>query len=188
MADKLKIVGICGSLRKGSYNKKLLRLILTELENRGAEVEELFFEDFPLYSKDIEEKGIPSQVEKFKDKIAGADGLVYAIPEYNWSIPGAFKNALDWASRPGADIPRVFGGKVVMQAGTSDGVRATVRVQQHMLNVLQTFKMIVLPSQILIANNTEAFDENGNLINEGDRKQVESTCDKFIELLRKMRA
>ena len=183
----LRIVGVCGSLRKESYNRKLLKLILVKLATLGAGAEEVSIGDIPLYNGDIEEKGIPKAVQTFKEELKSADGLVFVTPEYNWSIPGVFKNAIDWASRPSSDIPKIFHGQVVLQAGSSDGARATVRAQQHLLSVYQTLKLIVLPQQILIANENEAFDNQGNLARESDLKQLEKVAEKFIEMIRKLK-
>lgn len=185
--SKLKIVGICGSLRKDSYNHKLMRLVLESLEVKGAEVEELKWEDFGPYNQDVEDAGMPKNVEDFKDKIAKADGIVFTTPEYNFSIPGGLKNAIDWASRPEADLDRVFGGKTALLSGVSSGVRGTARAQMHMANVCQDLGLILCPSTILIGKGAEAFDDKGNLVNERDVQQVEKATEKFVELVAKLR-
>ena len=102
------VIGISGSLRKGSYNSALLRAAV-ELMPQGAELRTETIRDITLYDGDVEaEQGIPAAVAALKDTIAAADGLLLVTPEYNNSIPGVFKNAIDWLSRPPADIPRVF--------------------------------------------------------------------------------
>lgn len=183
---KVKIVGICGSLRKDSYNKKLLKQIFKSLSAKGAEVEELIWEDFGPFNQDIEDAGMPKNVEEFKSKIEKADGIVFTTPEYNFSIPGGLKNAIDWASRPEADLDRIFGGKVVLLSGASSGVRGTARAQMHMANVCQDLGLIISPSGIMISTGGEAFDEKGNFVKDTDRQRVEKATGKFIELVKKL--
>src|SRR5438105_8926772 len=108
-----KIVGISGSLRRGSFNSALLWAAV-ELMPVGAELQIESIEGIPLYNGDVEAAtGIPPRVAELKSAIAGADGLLLSTPEYNNSIPGVMKNAVDWLSRPGTDIKAVFGGKPV---------------------------------------------------------------------------
>jgi len=183
----LKIVGICGSLRKNSYNQRLLKAILAKLEEKGAKVEEASIAKILLYSGDVEVKGIPRSVSQFKDKLRKADGIVFVHPEYNNSISGVFKNAIDWASRPSADIPKVFGGKVVLLAGAADGNFGTIRAQMHMRAVCRVLGMIAIPQEILLAKCDEAFDKKGNLIREMDLNQTERAISKFIEMVEKVR-
>ena len=111
------IVGICGSLRRGSYNAMLLRAAV-ELAPEGTSVEAGSIRDIPLYDGDLEaQQGVPAAVQHLKYQIAAADGLLLVTPEYNNSIPGVIKNAIDWLSRPPADIPRVFRGRPVAILG-----------------------------------------------------------------------
>src|SRR4029077_8313313 len=133
-----KIVGISGSLRQGSFNSALLRAA-KELMPDGAELAIETIQGIPLYNGDDETaSGIPPVVARLKDVIAGADGLLLATPEYNNSIPGVFKNAIDWLSRPAADIGRVFGGRPVAVIGASPGGLGTILSQAAWLPVLRT--------------------------------------------------
>src|SRR5947208_8844484 len=117
----VRIVGISGSLRQGSYNSALLRAALASMP-AGAELVVGTIRGIPLYDGDVEaSEGIPAPVATLKDAIAAADGLVLATPEYNNSMPGVLKNAIDWLSRPASDIQRVFGGKPVALVGASPG-------------------------------------------------------------------
>src|SRR5690606_20705444 len=111
------IVGLCGSLRRGSFNAALLRAAAM-LAPEGSRIDARTLHGVPLYDGDMEAaEGIPPAVAALKDAVAAADGLLLATPEYNNGIPGVFKNAIDWMSRPAADIARVFGGKPVAVIG-----------------------------------------------------------------------
>jgi len=115
------IVGLCGSLRRGSFNAALLRAAAM-LAPEGSRIDARTLHGVPLYDGDMEAaEGIPPAVAALKDAVAAADGLLLATPEYNNGIPGVFKNAIDWMSRPSADIARVFGGKPVAVIGASPG-------------------------------------------------------------------
>lgn len=132
------ILGLSGSLRRGSYNSALLRAA-AELMPAGSLLDIASIRDIPLYDGDVEaESGLPAAVAALKDRIAASDGLLLATPEYNNGIPGTFKNAIDWASRPASDIPKVFGGKPVALIGASPGGFGTVLAQNGWLSVLHT--------------------------------------------------
>src|SRR5262249_39693105 len=116
-----KIIGVSGSLRRGSYNTALLRAAVEGIPS-GSELKIESIDGIPLYNGDVEAAdGVPVRVSDLKNAIAAADGLLIATPEYNNSIPGVLKNAIDWLSRPPADIKRVFGGKPVAVIGASPG-------------------------------------------------------------------
>lgn len=132
------IVGIAGSLRSSSFNVALLRAAEASMPS-GATLVRHSIRGIPLYDGDDEAaSGLPPTVSALKDAIAAADGLLLATPEYNNSIPGVFKNAVDWLSRPAADIPRVFGGKPVGLIGASPGGFGTILSQDAWLPVLRT--------------------------------------------------
>src|SRR5262249_36050462 len=131
------IVGIAGSLRKGSYNAALLRAA-KELAPEGTEIQIASIAGIPVYDADVEsEHGTPPLVAALKDRIAAADGLLLATPEYNGSIPGVLKNAIDWLSRPASDIPRVFGDKPAAIMGATPGMGGTRLSQAAWLPVLR---------------------------------------------------
>jgi NAD(P)H-dependent FMN reductase len=134
----IRILGLSGSLRNGSYNSALLQaaqgLMPADVELIAGSIAGI-----PLYNGDDEAAtGIPPAVQELKDQIAAADGLLLFTPEYNNSIPGVFKNAIDWASRPAKDMGRVFGGKPVAVLGASPGGFGTILSQDAWLSVLRT--------------------------------------------------
>jgi len=157
------IVGISGSLRRGSYNSALLRAAAA-LMPEGAELRIATIRDIPLYDGDVEASGIPAPVTVLKDAIAGAEGLLLATPEYNHSIPGVFKNAIDWTSRPASDIPRVFGGKPVALIGASPGGFGTILSQNAWLPVLRTLgARLWTEGRLLVSRAPSVFGEDGTL-------------------------
>ncbi len=159
------VIGLSGSLRKGSFNTALLRAAI-ELAPAELSLELGSIRDIPLYDGDVEAAaGIPAAVAALKDRIAAADGLLLVSPEYNQSIPGVFKNAIDWLSRPGQDIARVFGGKPVGVIGASPGAAGTRLAQTAWLPVLRTLgTQPWFGKQLYVASAAQAFDDGGQLI------------------------
>ena len=134
------IIGLSGSLRSGSFNTALLRAA-SDLMPEGTELSVRTVHGIPLYDADQETAdGIPQAVADLKEAIASADGLVLSTPEYNNSIPGVMKNAIDWLSRPPADIQRVFGGKPIALIGATPGGFGTLLSQNAWLPVLRTLR------------------------------------------------
>ncbi len=166
-----KLVGVAGSLRKGSYNGALLRAA-ADLVPADTTVEIASIAGIPLYDGDLErEQGIPAVVATLKDKIAAADGLLLVTPEYNNSIPGVFKNAIDWLSRPSDDIPRVFGDKPVALLGATPGMGGTRLAQSAWLPVLRTLGTRAWAGeQLYVARAGQVFDPAGKLVDEKVRK------------------
>jgi chromate reductase len=159
------VVGLSGSLRKASFNTALLHAAV-ELAPAELTIEVASIREIPLYDGDLEAaSGIPAAVASLKDRIAAADGLLLVTPEYNQSIPGVFKNAIDWLSRPGQDIARVFGGKPVAVIGASPGMAGTRLSQTAWLPVLRTLgTQPWFGKQLYLASASAAFDGNGKLI------------------------
>jgi NAD(P)H-dependent FMN reductase len=136
-----KIVGIAGSLRAASFNAALLRTA-AGLMPSGASLEIASIKGIPLYDGDVEaNEGIPQVVAALKEQIAAADGLLLVTPEYNNAMPGVFKNAIDWLSRPPSDIPRIFGNRPTAVIGASPGGFGTILAQNAWLPVLRTLGM-----------------------------------------------
>jgi NAD(P)H-dependent FMN reductase len=167
------IVGIAGSLRAGSFNQALLRAAV-EAAPSSLTVEIASIRDIPLYDGDLEAaQGIPPAVAQLKQKIAAADGLLLVTPEYNNSIPGVFKNAIDWLSRPPADIPQVFGDRVVAVMGATPGPAGTVLAQAAWLPVLRTLGTRPwFGGRLGVSGAARVFDESGRLVDDKTRAQL----------------
>lgn len=160
----VRLIGLSGSLRRGSFNTALLGAA-APLMPEGAALAIETIRGIPLYDGDVEAaEGIPARVAELKDAIAAADGLLLATPEYNNSIPGVFKNAIDWLSRPPADIARVFGGKPVALIGASPGGFGTILAQNAWLPVLRTLGADFWgQGRLLVSRAPTVFAEDGTL-------------------------
>jgi NAD(P)H-dependent FMN reductase len=172
------LVGLSGSLRRGSFNTSLLRAAAAKLPT-GTSLAIESIREFPLYDGDLEDaQGIPPAVARLKDAIAAADGLLIATPEYNNGIPGVAKNAIDWLSRPPSDIPRVFAGKPVALLGASPGAFGTVLSQAAWLPVLRTLGAdFWAGGRLLVSRAGSVFDASGALTDE----RISQALAKFVE-------
>jgi NAD(P)H-dependent FMN reductase len=179
------VVGISGSLRRGSFNTALLRAA-AGLTPEGAELKIETIRGIPLYDADVEAaEGIPPAVAALKEAIAAADGLLLVTPEYNNSIPGVFKNAIDWLSRPPADIKRVFGGKPVAVMGASPGGFGTILSQNAWLPVLRTLGTRPwFGGRLLVSRAQGVFDASGTLIDEAVTGQLRQFVHGFVGFIR----
>jgi chromate reductase, NAD(P)H dehydrogenase (quinone) len=168
-----RIVAIAGSLRRGSFNAALLRAAAA-LAPEGVTLEIATIKGIPLYDADVESAdGIPPTVAALKDSIATADGLLLATPEYNNSMPGVLKNAIDWLSRPPADIPRVFGNRPVAIIGASPGGFGTVLAQNAWLPVVRTLGMRPwFGGRLMVSRAGNVFDQAGELVDDTVREQL----------------
>jgi chromate reductase len=177
-----KILGIAGSLRRGSYNAALLRA-LRELAPASVTFEEASIRGIPIYDGDVEaESGIPDPVRALKERIASADGLLLVTPEYNNSLPGPFKNAIDWLSRPPADIPLVFGGRAVALCGATIGAGGTHLAQVAWLPVLRVLGVRPWLGRALgVASANKVFDESGAWVDEKLRERARAFITGFAE-------
>jgi chromate reductase, NAD(P)H dehydrogenase (quinone) len=159
--DMTTILGLSGSLRAASLNTKLLRAAI-KLAPAGTVIEEASFKDFPVYDGDLEAREFPAAVTALKERVIAADGLLLVTPEYNNGIPGAFKNAIDWLSRPPADTARVFGGKVVGLIGATPGMGGTRYAQAAWLPILRTLGTVpYFGGRIELGSAGKVFDESG---------------------------
>ncbi|SEM70901.1 NADPH-dependent FMN reductase [Nitrosomonas marina] len=179
-----RIVGISGSLRKGSLNTALLRAA-AKLTPADVELEVVTPANIPLYDGDLEaEKGVPRAVVMLQDKIAKSDGILLATPEYNHSIPGVFKNTIDWLSRPPETIAKVFGGRPVAVIGATPGGFGTAFSQNAWLPVLK--RLGTRPwfgGQLMVSRAQQVFDEAGELTDETVRDQLEAFLDGFVSFI-----
>src|SRR4029434_11073013 len=169
----ISLIGLAGSLRRGSLNAALLRAAAKRSPPESAVVIESI-RGIPLYDGDVEaEEGVPAGVTALKDAIANADGLLLVTPEYNNSIPGVFKNAIDWLSRPPQDIPRVFGGRPVALMGATPGGLGTVHAQTAWLPVLRVLGMQPwFGAQLYVSGAHNVFDASGPLLDEQIRERL----------------
>lgn len=183
-----KIIGISGSLRAGSFNTALLRASVG-LVPSGTLLEIATIRGIPLYDGDSEDKdGIPQAVMALKDHIAGGDGLLMVTPEYNNALPGVFKNAIDWLSRPSEDIPRVFGGRPVAVIGASSGGFGTILSQNAWLPVLRTLEMKPwFGGRLLVSRAGTVFSDTGEMINEKTRGQLQEFLQGFVDFVKSTR-
>jgi len=178
------ILGISGSLRTGSFNTGLLRAAAGAMPS-GATLEIGSIKGIPLYDADVEaSQGLPDAVVKLKERIVAADGLLLVTPEYNNSIPGVFKNAIDWLSRPDSDIARVFGSRPVGVIGASPGGFGTLLSQTAWLPVLKTLRTAAyFGGRLQVSRAGDVFDKGGNLIDEKIREQLGKYLAGFCEFV-----
>jgi chromate reductase, NAD(P)H dehydrogenase (quinone) len=181
---RVRIVGIAGSLRRSSFNGSLLDAAAA-YSGDDAEIIVASIAEIPLYNFDVEKEGIPPSVTALKDLIATSDGLLLATPEYNNSMPGVLKNAIDWLTRPPDDIPKVFYGRPVALMGASIGEHGTLLSQTAWLAVLRTLR--VKPwfgPRLLVTNAEEVFDQYGGITSERVRRRLERFVRGFVEFVR----
>lgn len=173
----MNIVALVGSIRKDSYNKRVAYFMKERYKGK-LDIEVLLLNDIPMFNEDIEEDP-PKVVKEFKEKIKRSDGVLFVTPEYNHSIPGVLKNALDWCSR----VDRAMANKPSFIIGASNGSIGTARCQGHLRLVLNTGGIAVnnLPrNEILIKNVQDKFDGD-KLIDETTIKYLDRTVDRYIE-------
>lgn len=180
----MKIVGIAGSIGKDSNNKKLLNFMKERYKNK-VDIEVLDISEIPMYNLDIE-LNPPEIVKEIKHKIKESDGILISTPEYNHSIPGVLKNALDWFSR----VDMVMIGKPAMVVGVSMGNLGTVKAQIHLRQILNSggIGTITLPgNEVFIGTIQDKIDKSGNLIDESTIKYLDGAMDNFINWVEKIK-
>lgn len=169
MNESVKILGIAGSLRKGSYNRSALRAAQNLLPD-NARMAIFDLDGIPPFNQDLEMQPAPA-VSELKNKVRFADAILFVTPEYNYSVPGVLKNAIDWVSRPHGD--NAWDGKPVAIMGASIGMLGTARAQYHLRQIFVYLNMYALNRpEVMIPNAADKFDANGDLVDEDTRKRI----------------
>lgn len=185
MADKTKILGFAGSLRKGSYNKAVLRAA-KELVPEGAELEIFDLEGIPPFNQDLE-SSMPEKVREFKSRIEAADALLIVTPEYNSSIPGVLKNAIDWASRPYPN--NSFNDKPAAIMSASPGMLGGVKAQYHLRQAFVFLNVHAMNRpEVVIANANNKIDANGRLTDEDAREHIKNLLGALVQWTARLKA
>jgi chromate reductase len=177
METPLTILGIPGSLRRHSYNRGALRAA-QQLAPAGVAIDIFDLDGIPAFSED-EEKNPPAKVVEFKNRIRAADALLFVTPEYNYSVPGVLKNAIDWASRPYGDS--AWAGKPAAVMGASVGNTGTARAQYHLRQIFVFLDVLVINRpEVMIGNAAERFDAEGNLTDEKSRDHIRKLLEELV--------
>ncbi|RDC72342.1 NAD(P)H-dependent oxidoreductase [Rhodovulum sp. 12E13] len=177
MTRTYRVAGISGSLRKGSYNTATLRAA-QELAPGSLDIDIVTLDDTPLFNEDVEAVGWPDRIQDLRERVQAADAVIFAAPEYNYSIAGVLKNAIDWLSRPEGDAP--LNGKPAAIVGATPAFVGTARGQAHLRQVVFYNAMPLLPTaEVLIARAGERFDDEGQLTDEETRAVLKDMLEKF---------
>jgi chromate reductase len=185
MTEAVRVLGISGSLRKGSFNTALLRAAIA-LAPASVQIEVASIGAIPLYDDDVRAKGFPEPVAKLRDQIAASDALLVVTPEYNYSVPGVLKNAIDWASRP-PNAP--FAGKALALMGASTSLGGTMRAQYHLRQIAVFLDMHPLNKpEIFVRSAASAFDADGQLTDETTKKLIAQQLEALAAWTRKLKA
>ena len=183
MNRPVTILGFAGSLRKNSYNKAILRAAI-ELAPKDAKIEIFDLEGIPPFNQDLETQ-MPKKIEEFKAKIRAADAILIATPEYNYSIPGVLKNAIDWASRPYPD--NSFEGKPVAVMSASIGMLGGARAQYHLRQIFVFLNMYPINRpEVIVTFAPQKIDENGRVTDETTRKFIVELLENLVAWTRRL--
>ena len=181
----MKVLGVSGSLRKGSWNTSVLRAAQA-LAPAGITIEIGAIDDIPLYNEDVRAAGLPASVERFRNQIASADAVLIVSPEYNFSVPGVLKNAIDWASRP---PNQPFNEKPVAIMGASGGPVGTARMQYDLRKILASINaFLLLKPEVFIGQAGAKIDEAGNLTDETTKDFIRKLLETLAAWTDRMRA
>jgi chromate reductase, NAD(P)H dehydrogenase (quinone) len=184
----MKLLVFAGSTRQGSHNRKLARTAAAMARDSGAEVTHIELGDYdvPMYNADLEAKGTPPDVMKLKQVFFDHPAWIICTPEYNASYPALLKNTIDWVSSPVKSDPewhdefKSFRGKVVGVLSASPGALGGLRSQSHLAPLLLNVQCWLAPRNFALGRAGEAFDEQGNLVNEFQRKSVQAVIDQVL--------
>lgn len=184
MNRQTRILGISGSLRRESYNSAALRAA-AGLAPEGVAVETFGLDGIPPFNQD-EEKNPPAKVVELKRRVREADALLFVTPEYNYSVPGVLKNAIDWASRPYGD--NAWDGKPAAIMGASPGTIGTARAQYHLRQIFVFLNVFpVNKPEVMIGNAPQRFDAEGNLTDETTKEYIRQLLRNLVDLTRRIR-
>ena len=179
----MKILGIAGSIREGSYNRAMLRAAQS-LVPEGAAIETFDIKGLPGFSQD-DETNPPAQVVELKQLIRDADAILFVTPEYNYSVPGVLKNAIDWASRPYGD--GAWTRKPVAIMGASVGTLGTARAQYHLRQMFVFLNMFAVNQpEVMISQAHKHFDTEGNLIDDAAKKLIRQLLEELVMLTKQL--
>lgn len=189
--SKIKIIGISGSARRDSLNKKLVQVALKGAGEAGAEAIFIDLKDFPLpiYDQDLEDaEGLPENARKLKKIFCESQGIIISNPEYNSSLSALLKNTIDWVSRKeeGERPLQAFDGKVAALLSASPGALGGLRGLVHLRSILGNIKVIVLPDQIAIGQAHQAFDGEGNLADSTKQKSVKELGMRLVDVANRL--
>jgi len=183
MTRPVRILGIAGSLRRDSYNRATLRAA-TELAPEGASIDVFELDGLPGFNQD-EEQNPPAKVVELKRRIREADAILFVTPEYNYSVPGVLKNAIDWASRPYGDS--AWNGKPAAIMGASIGAIGTARAQYHLRQMMVFLNMFPINQpEVMISNASKRFDAEGNLTDEGTKEFIRQLLQSLVDWTRRL--
>lgn len=183
MSKPLRILGIAGSLRRDSYNRAALRAA-TQLVPQGATIDIFELDGIPGFNQD-EERNPPAKVVELKRRIREADAILIVTPEYNYSVPGVLKNAIDWASRPYGDS--AWNGKAAAIMGASVGSIATARAQYHLRQMMVFLNMHPINKpEVMIGNASDRFDAQGNLTDDTTKQLIRQLVQSLVEWSRQI--
>jgi chromate reductase len=185
MANQLRVFAFCGSLRKGSFNRMALRAT-EELAPEGTSFDIADIGQIPPYNEDVRHLGFPPSIEDMRERIRAADAILFVTPEYNYSVPGVLKNAIDWASRP---PEQPFNGKPCAIMGASTSMLGSARAQYHLRQSCIYLNMFPLNQpEVMIAAADKKFDADGRLTDEATRKFISRLMHALAEWTRRLRA
>ncbi len=184
MDKNLKIIGICGSLRKESFNRKALKTAKKFIP-LNADFEIVEIGALPLFNQDLESDP-PKSVVEFREEIKSADGILFAVAEYNYSVSAVLKNAIEWGSRPYGLA--VLNKKPIAMMGVSTGMLGTARAQYHLRQIcIQTDMYVFNQPEVIITFGKDKFDELGNLVDEHTLEKIKNLVEAFIPWIEKMK-
>jgi len=184
MNEQISILGFAGSLRKGSYNRALLRAAM-ELVPKDARLEAFELDGIPPFNEDLLSSP-PEKVKEFKRKIKAADAILMVTPEYNYSIPGVLKNAIDWASRP--KVENAFEGKPVAIMSASTGMLGGARVQYHLRQTFVFLDMCAVNKpEVFVTFAAQKFDDKGKLLDEQAKELIAQLLGNLVAWTRRLK-